>query len=108
MDHTNWDFNEFLAFLLIYASYADLEFTEDEKKQIQETVSPEVFDEIYAHFETLTDYQALELILSYRDVYFSNEEDKSVIFDELKKLFTVDGEFSALEKELLQFSDKLM
>ncbi len=108
MNKINWDFNEFLAFLLIYASHADLDFSDEEKSKIKEIVSPEVFENIYSHFKNLTDYQALELILSYKDLYFSSENEKKHLIDEMKKIFVADGEFTSLEKDLLQFLERLM
>lgn len=103
-----WSFNEFLAFLLIYASHADIDFCEAEKVLIKDTVTTKVFENIYDHFRQLTDFQALELILSYKDLYFSSKEEKDVLFKELHRLFNVDGDFSPLEKELILFLDRLM
>jgi hypothetical protein len=108
MNQTDWDFNEFLAFLLIYASHVDLDFSEDEKNQILNTVSPEIFEEVYAHFNSLTDFQALKLILDYKDLYYSTKEEKEHLFEEMHELFNADGEYSALEKDLVLFLNKLM
>jgi hypothetical protein len=108
MNSTNWSFDEFLAFLLIYASHADIDFSEDERALIKESVTDEEFDVVFHYFNQLTDFQALELILSYKDVYFSTKDEKDHLFEELQKLFNVDGDFSVLEKELLMFLDKLM
>ncbi|MEM9548310.1 MAG: hypothetical protein AAGA77_20170 [Bacteroidota bacterium] len=108
MEIKNWDFNTFLAFLLIYASHADLEFTESEKEQIQKIISPEKFEELYAIFNNMTDYQVLELIISYKDTYFSTAAEREQIFDEMKKLFAADGDFSYLEKQLIMFLEKLL
>ena len=108
MKSTDWIFDEFLAFLLIYASHVDFDFSDEEKEEIEKIVSKKIFDEVYAHFQTLTDYQALELILSYKDVYFSTDEEKETLFKEMHNLFNIDGDFSTLEKELLLFLKKLM
>jgi len=108
MNSTNWNFNEFLAFLLIYASHADFDFSEAEKKQIQNTVSNEVFEIIYPKFNALTDYQALELILSYREKFFNTKQEKERLLIEMKKIFHADGEFSVSEKVLYDFLKKLM
>ena len=105
---TNLDFNEFLALLLIYASHADLDFSDAEKEMIIERVSLEVFEEVYEIFNDLTDYQVLNLILSYKEIYFRTDKEKDHLVRELKDIFNADGEFSPLEKELMQFLDKLM
>ena len=105
---TNWSFNQFLAFLLIYASHVDLDFSKAEKEKIKERVGQAVFDEVYTHFKHRTDYQALQLILNYRNLYFSTEDEKQLLFDEMRLIFHADGEFSTLEKDLLVFLEKLM
>lgn len=108
MNRTNWNFNEFLAFLLLYASHADINFSEDERLLIKEKVSVKVFDEMYYEFNQHTDFQALEIIMNYKEVYFATKKEKDNLLSEMQKLFNVDGEFSTLEKELLMFLDKLM
>jgi len=108
MDNKNWGFESFLAFLLIYASHADLEFSEEEKSQIKKFVTANEFKKLHAHFDELTDFQVLELILSYKEKYFSTLEEKDRLFLEMKKLFDVDGEYSILEKGLIVFLGKLM
>ncbi|MDF1696233.1 MAG: hypothetical protein P1U56_10390 [Saprospiraceae bacterium] len=108
MVNTDWTFNEFLVFLLIYASHADIDFCEHERNLIKEKVPVEVFDSILDHFNSLTDYQALELILSYKDVYYQTEEEKEHLLEELQNLFEVDGEYSSLEKEMMFFLTKIM
>jgi len=105
---TDWSFEQFLAFLLIYASHADLEFSEEEKEQIKQIVSEDDFLELYAYFKRITDYQALQLILDHKDLYFPTTAEKQVLFDEMRKVFHADGDFSTLEKDLLLFLDKLM
>ena len=70
METKEWNFDEFLAFLLIYASHADIDFSREEEERIKALVSNEIFEDIYAQFNVMTDYQALETILSYKDIYF--------------------------------------
>lgn len=108
MQNTNWSFNEFLAFLLIYAAHADIEFSNEEKEFIKDIVSKEIFDSICNEFNQLTDFQALDLILNYKDLYCSTQKEKKYLFEKLNDLFHVDGEFTQLEKELLVFLDRLL
>ncbi len=108
MSHTDWDFNEFLAFFLIYAAHADIDFSDAEKEQIKKIVSPEKFEELWAIFNNMTDYQVLELIRSYKETYFSTPKEKDHLLDEMKNLFNVDGDYSILEKEFHLFLSKLL
>lgn len=108
MNDTQWNFDEFLAFLLIYASHVDFDFSKEEKTQIENIVGVEIFETSFEYFQKLTDFQALQKILSYKEVHYSTEAEKEILFREMHKLFNVDGDFSALEKELLLFLRKLM
>lgn len=108
MDNKNWDFDTFLAFLLIYASYVDMEFSDEEKSEVKKIVSAKKFKKLHDYFKELSDYQVLEVILSYKEKYFSTENEKENLFKEMRKLFNADGDYSTLEKELLMFLGKLM
>ena len=104
----NWNQDEFLAFLLIYASHVDIEFSEEEKNKIKTIVDEETFDELYAQFVDMSDYKALETILSYKGLYYPTIDRRTELMHHLKELFEADGDFSIMEKELLVFLEKLM
>ena len=71
-----WTYNEFITFLLIHASYADLEFTEPERQAILMLVSQEMFDEIYAYYNILGEYEKLEVIMTCKDRFILSQDDK--------------------------------
>ena len=56
----------------------------------------------------MSDYKALETILSYKGLYYPTIARKNELLYQMKLLFEADGEFSIMERELLQFLDKLM
>jgi hypothetical protein len=108
MDELKWSFNEFLAFLLIYVANVDMEFAEEEKVMITQSVGETTYTKMLTEFESMSDYKAYDTILSYKGVYFPTVEQKSEIIEKITDLFHADAEFNVMEKELLHFLDKMM
>jgi len=99
---------ELKTFLLIYAANADYEFNEREIKFIKERTSLETFKKMFDLFQKSSEYQALKVIISHKEAYFKNDEQKKEMYDELTDLFKIDGEYSRGEKVFLNFLDKMM
>jgi len=106
--NNTWNQNEFLAFALLYAAHVDIDFSEEEQEQIRSLVDGDTYDKLYAQFIEMSDYKALEIILSYKGLYYPTHDRKNELLARMKKLFMADGDFSIMEKELLLFLEKLM
>ena len=106
--HPKWNFQEFCAFLLIYAASADMELKEEEFEFIYEKVGREDFKSIYQTFDKLTDYERIQIILTYKGLYFPNMERKRELLHLIKKQFLSDHEFSIMEQNLFRLLNKLM
>ena len=68
----------------------------------------EIFNSLYNTFIDMSDYKALETILSYKNLYYPTSSKKEILLNEMEALFEADGDFSNIEKGLLNFLDKLM
>ena len=108
MSNLNWTYEEFLCFLLIYASHVDIEFSEDEKVRLQKTFGQETYQKMFSIFDDMSDYQSLQEILRYKDKYYNTPEKRQEVLDNIKLQFFIDGEYSTMEKEIYQFLEKLM
>lgn len=108
MSELKWSYNEFLAFLLIYISHVDMEFTDDEKVMIRKNVGDKAFQKMLIEFDDMSDYQAFQEILKYKGAYYPTVEQKQELIEKMKDLFYADGDFSLMEKELLHFLEKMM
>ncbi len=106
--NNTWNQNEFLAFSLLYAAHVDIDFSEEEKEQIKTLVDEDTYNKLYAEFMNMSDYKSLEIILSYKGLYFPTSDRKNELLSQMKTLFEADGDFSIMEKELLLFLEKLM
>jgi hypothetical protein len=107
-DPATWSAEQFEAYLLIYASYADLEFTDDEKDAVIEQVGFETFQEVYAFFLSLGEYEKLNFIVSCKPLFFETENKKKQLLYLLNEHFKKDGEISKLEVNTLDFLDRLL
>ncbi len=107
MDH-NWNYSEFNAYLLIYASYADLEFSDEEKSMILKLVSKEQLEKIEAVYHEASDFEKLQIILDHKGLYYPTAEQKAELLASISELFDTDGEYSKLEKSLMMFLERLL
>ncbi len=99
---------DYNCFLLIYAAYADYDFSEDERAFIISKCSLEIYERIVSYFEELTEYTRLQVIMQNKDKYMSCDHDRDNYFNSIKALFNSDGEYSKLEKTLLNFLNHLL
>jgi len=104
----NWNLDEFITFLLIHASYADLEYTDEESSLIKKYLSEEDYKEISGAYDDMGEYEITETILSYKGVHYPTVAQKEELLGRMMELFEADGDFSKLEKKLYQFYHKLL
>ena len=103
-----WTYDHFLGFLLLYASHADLDYSENERNHILTQVNKMILSEVEMRFEQMTDYAQLDLILKLKEKFIHNTADKEKVLKILHDHFFSDGEFSRLENALYTFLNKLL
>ncbi len=100
--------SDFHAFLLIYASYIDFEFTEEEQRIILKTVPRNQFDHIHDIYLKMTASARLETIIEQRKKLYSGSLGKAKLMTILHDQFNVDDDFSKLEKTTFNFLDRMI
>jgi len=108
INELNWNYEEFCAYLLIYASYADMDFSKEEKDLIIGTIGKERFEILESLYLEHGDYERLQVIIDHKGLYYPTAARKLELIEKVTKLFEVDGEYSRPEKTLLLFLDKLL
>lgn len=108
MDSQNWNYNEFVTFLLIYAAHADVDYSVDEQDFIKGMIDDASYQKIYGAFEGMTDIQVLNTIASYKGKYFPTSTQKQELIAKIEQLFRADGDYSSMEKTLKLFLDHLL
>ncbi len=104
----NWNYNEFLAFVLLYAANADFNESPRELKIIKNKVGEEAFEKAHEVYEEQNDYQHIEIITSYQDTYFADEASKQKLYREMEDVFMADHEFDTLERNELMMLKKII
>lgn len=107
-DHPKWNYDEFLCYLMIYASHADMELTDEERALIRGQIDEDRVAHLFEDFNELTDYERIQVIQAYKGLYYPNTERKEEILHRLKSLFQSDGDFSIMERNLLRMLKKIM
>lgn len=93
---------------MLYASYADYDYSEKEKENILSMVNQDILSEVEVEYDKLGDYAQLDLIMQLKKVFIKTEEDKSKILELLNTQFSADGDYSRLETGLYKFLEKLL
>ena len=107
-DHPKWNFEEFTTFLLMYASKADLELSAEEEELMKKRLDPRYYDSVKEVYDNSSDYEIIQIIMSYKGLYFPTLSRTEELLSLLKKQFFADGEFSTLEKNTFRLLKKLL
>jgi hypothetical protein len=103
-----WNYNEFCTYLLIYASYSDLDFSKAEKDHILTKIDEESFKKIEKVYLDSTEFQRLQIIMDHKGLYYPTLPQKQELLGKMRELFDADGEYSTLEQNLNDFLVKLL
>ncbi|MBN1633163.1 MAG: hypothetical protein JW917_03245 [Ignavibacteria bacterium] len=93
-------YNQFLALLLIYCSYADCKLKKKEKEYIRSKVSQSDYKIIHDYYTKSSDYDVIQTILKYKRKYYSTVKEQEKLFAEMKNLFLCDNDYSHIEEEI--------
>jgi thiosulfate/3-mercaptopyruvate sulfurtransferase len=100
-DTTNWSYDDFLAFVLLYAANVNIDLASREKQLIIDKVGREKYAKASKCFASCNDYERLQTIISMKDRFYPTEQEKEKVLRNIKELFLADGKFDHLEKSLL-------
>lgn len=101
VDTNNWTFDDYFAFLLVYAAEADFVIREEERQHIIQKVGEQRFIEFLAHFKDLKDIDRINLIYEFKDKYCTTQEDADRAMQEVEAVLREDEHLNAAEEEIL-------
>lgn len=107
MDYSQYSFEDFIAYVMIYAAEADFVITEEERAHIIFKVGSEEFERMLLLFESNSDMQAIEFILAMekRHVEKGAEGD---LMQVIRDVMFSDGEFDTLERNVFTALERLV
>jgi hypothetical protein len=106
--HPSWTQNDFLSLLMLYASKADMQTTDDEISWIKAHFPTEHYDEVKNTFHQQSDYENIQLIESLKERFFPNEKEQRTLENYLNDLFKADGSVSHLEEQIMMGLKRLL
>lgn len=107
-NHANWTYNEFLAFLLVYAAEMNYSLTKQELDFIKERTQISDIGKIKATVDSVSDVEALDIIEDYRKKYLDSAEKKGQTKLDLENLLKTSGIHSQLEKAAVHILEKII
>ena len=108
MTNSNWTYNEFLAFLLVYAGGMDSALSKEELKFIKERTQINDIEKIKTTVDSVNDIEAIEILDGYRKLYLDTKEKKEQTKSDLENLLKTPGTHSQLEKAGVHILEKLI
>lgn len=97
---SDWSFEDYFAFFLVYAAEADLVVRPDERNLIVQKVGEERFKQFLSYYIELKDVDRINLVYEFKDRYCKTEEDSEKALASFKEVLTEDKEMSAQEQEI--------
>ena len=102
-----WTKDEFMAYMLIYASQINQIETEEEKELIQSRFDDQILKKIYKEINADNDYQRIQKIMVYTYQNNYTSQDLDDLLKEIKELLECDGRFDATEQALYFYLKKI-
>lgn len=105
---TKTNSEEFMVFMLLYASFADYEISIKEIALIKSKYDGLLVDNTLLKFERMTDFERVDYIMKNKGEHIKTDQDLERIFQQLNIQFEADGDYSKLEKGLTNFLKHLL
>jgi len=102
------EFNEYLAFMLLYAASVDLILELEEKELILKIVEQSEYKDIKKSFDKINDYERIQLIKKYKEQFITSEDIKRNVLLKIKDVFLADDQYLAIEKAIFLYLGRLL
>jgi hypothetical protein len=96
-DNTAWNYNEFLAFLMVYGAGMNYELSNDELNFIKIRTGIDDIEKIKKQVDGMKDVEAIDLIDAYKQKYLPSTDAKIKVRKDLDELLKAPGMHSQLE-----------
>lgn len=106
--NANLSYDEFICITLLYAANVNEEFTEEEKVAILENVGHATYEKMFAYFDELSDFEALETIMAHKGIHYPTPTRKQEVLDKIESIFKADNDYDVIEKEIYRFLTNLL
>lgn len=99
--YENWSYDEFIAFVMLYAAHEDGEISDDEADIIKEKIGISTYKKLNHVLQSNINFDNMEIILELKDKFIKNEDDFEQLFKQIDKIIEVDGEVTKFEQDMI-------
>ena len=104
----NWTYNDYLAYLMIYAASADLNFHDSEIETIRKRVGDECYDKVMEVFGEGNDMTKIQVIMDFKEKFIPDDETKQKVLDDMQSVFNADEDYGQAEQSIFVAVRKLL
>ena len=87
MKDTEWSYEEFRAFAMLFVANTDGDITADEENVIAPTLPPEQYARIRQRFQKSSDAEALDIILLCKEKFCKTPADKERVLADMRRIY---------------------
>jgi hypothetical protein len=98
MNIEEWTYDDFLGYLLIYASHADFNVQREEVRKIIQEIGRSEYSKLNSIFDKQSDAEHAEIIAYLGTKFCTTPEAKEKILNELQTLLFADGIYKTEEQ----------
>src|SRR5690606_24550133 len=108
MDYKDWTYDDFITYLLIYASHADFIVTREEVRRIITETGRSEYNKINRIFEKQSDAEKAEVIAFFGMNHCTTNEELNSVLEQLQDLLFSDDSYKTEEQGFLFGVKKLL
>ena len=102
-----WSYDQFKAYLLIFAAESNQVITKEEKDYIEAQFDSLLIKTVQKEINKDNDFQRLQKIMAYIEQNNLSKTDLDEILKEIHAVYQSDGKFDSVEQGVFQFLGKL-
>jgi uncharacterized membrane protein YebE (DUF533 family) len=107
MENTDWTYEEFRAYAMLFAANTDGQITADEENLIAPTLAPEQYAQVRQRFLQSSDAEALDIILLCKEKYCNTPADKERVLADMRSIFETHHRFTQIDLEVQRIFERL-
>ena len=102
-----WSYDQFKAYLLIFAAESNQVITIEEKDYIEAQFDSLLIKTVQKEINKDNDFQRIQKIMAYIEQNNLSKTDLDGLLKEIHTVYQSDGEFDSVEQGVFQFLEKL-
>jgi len=105
--HPTWSYDQFKAYLLIFAAESNQVITTEEKDYIEAQFDSLLIKTVQKEINKDNDFQRIQKIMAYIEQNNLSKTDLDELLKEIHTVYQSDGKFDSVEQGVFQFLEKL-